>query len=141
MYETILYPTDGSVGARAALGHAVDLADRYDATLDILFASGNGEDVDADELLEEAAAEARAAGVDVNTVTLAGEPREVIVDYVEDRGVDAVVMATHARRGLERYILGSVTEKVLRSVPVPVLVVPLAATAEGEDHGDAAGGS
>ena len=54
----------------------------------------------------------------------------VILDYVQDRGVDAVVMATHGRRGLERYILGSVTEKVLRTVDVPVLVVPLSAGEE-----------
>lgn len=128
MYETILFPTDASEGAQEALDHAVDLADRHDATLDVLYAADEDDTEDgsaaAEAALERAAASAEAAGVAVNTVTLAGQPRRVIVDYVEDRPVDAVVMATHGRRGLERYILGSVTETVLRSVGVPVLVVP-----------------
>jgi nucleotide-binding universal stress UspA family protein len=125
VYDTILFPTDGSEGAQAALDHAVDLADRHDATLDVLHAGveGDGESVAS----ESALAVADAAGVAVNVVSLSGEPRQVIVDHVEDRDVDAVVMGTHGRRGLERYVLGSVTEKVLRTVDVPVLVVPLAA--------------
>jgi nucleotide-binding universal stress UspA family protein len=127
VYDTILFPTDGSEGAGAALSHAVDLASRHDATLDVLFAAGDGTDVDPEAAVEEAAVVARDAGVDVNTVTIPGEPRAVIADYVQDRGVDAIVMATAARRGLERYIQGSVTEKVLRSVDVPVLVVPVGA--------------
>jgi nucleotide-binding universal stress UspA family protein len=127
MYDTILYPTDGSEGAVAALDHALDLAETHDATLDVLYADDDGEAVPED-VLEPARQAAEDAGVTVNTVTLSGPPHDVIVDYVRDRGVDAVVMATHGRSGLERYILGSVTEKLLRSVDVPVLVVPLAAT-------------
>jgi len=125
VYDTILFPTDAGPGAEAALDHAVDLAERHDATLDVLFAAGGDDDLDPEAAVESAAETARAAGVDANTVVLEGSPRDVIVDYVADRGVDVVVMATHARRGLERYMLGSVTEKVLRSVAVPVLVVPL----------------
>lgn len=126
MYDTILYPTDGSEGASAALAHAIDLADSHDATLDVLYVEDN-DDRDAEAVLSAVREEAEAAGLDVNVVTLEGHPQEVIVDYVRDRGVDAVVMATHARRGIERYVLGSVTEKVLRTVDVPVMVVPLAA--------------
>lgn len=131
MYDIILYPTDGSEGAVAALDHAVDLADSHDATLDVLYADDDGDTVPED-VLDPARRAAEDAGVDVNTVTLSGQPHDVIVEYVRDRGVEAVVMATHGRSGLERYILGSVTEKVLRSVNVPVLVVPLAA-AESPD--------
>lgn len=125
MYETILFPTDGSDGAATALDHAVDLAERHDATLDVLYAAGNGHDVDPESIVEGAAETARSAGVDANTVTIEGPPRDVITDYVDDRGIDAVVMGTHGRRGLDRYILGSVTEMVLRTVSVPVLVVPI----------------
>lgn len=126
VYDTILFPTNGSEGARAALDHAVDLAGRHDATLDVLHAGveSNGES----SAIEEAVAAAEAAGVKANAVSPSGEPRQVIVDHVEGRGADAVVMGTHGRRGLERYVLGSVTEKVLRTVDVPVLVVPLAAS-------------
>lgn len=127
MYDEILFPDDGSEGSAAALEHAVDLARRHEATLDVLHATGNGE-ADADAVVERAAAAAGADGVAVNTVTLEGSPHETIVEYVTDRGIDAVVMGTHGRRGLDRYVLGSVTEKVLRSVPVPVLVVPMTDT-------------
>ena len=124
MYETILLPVDESEGAAVAVEHAVDLARRHDATLDVLYAAGNGGDEDPEAIVERAAAVAREAGVEVNTVVLDGTPHETIVDYVDDRGIDAVVMGSHGRRGLDRYILGSVTEKVLRTVDVPVLVVP-----------------
>jgi nucleotide-binding universal stress UspA family protein len=127
VYGTILFPTDGSEGAEAALPHAIDLADSHGATLDVLYVEDT-DDREAEELLATIREEAEAAGLEVNTVTLEGHPHEVIVEYVRDRGVDAVVMATHGRRGLERYVLGSVTEKVLRTVDAPVMVVPLAAT-------------
>lgn len=128
VYDEILFPDDGSEGSAAALEHAVDLARRHDATLDVLHARGNG-DEDAEAIVERAAAVAGDAGIEVNTVTLEGSPHETIVEYVSDRGIDAVVMGTHGRRGLDRYVLGSVTEKVLRSVSVPVLVVPTAGAA------------
>lgn len=125
MYDTILFPTDGSEGAAIVLEHAIDLARRHDATIDVLFAAGNGGDVDPEATLEEAAAAVRDAGVAVNAVSLEGTPQDRIVDYVLDRGVDVVVMGTHGRRGFERYVEGSVTETVLRNVTVPVLVVPM----------------
>lgn len=125
MYDTILFPTDGSEGTAVALEHAIDLARRHDATIDVLFAADTGGDVDPETVLEEAAATAREAGVTVNTASLEGSARDRIVDYVDDRDVDVVVMGTHGRRGLERYVEGSVTEQVLRNVTVPVLVVPM----------------
>uniref|UniRef100_UPI00387E9FE4 universal stress protein n=1 Tax=Haloarcula regularis TaxID=3033392 RepID=UPI00387E9FE4 len=50
-------------------------------------------------------------------------PYQAIQAYVEDNDVDLVVMGTHGRTGLERYLLGSVTEKLVRTAPVPVLTV------------------
>lgn len=125
VYEVILFPTDGSEYAAAALEHAIDQADRHDATLDVLYAKG-GPDENGEETVEAAADRASEAGVATNTAVLDGEPHEVILNYVEDRGVDLVVMGSHGRRGLDRILVGSVTESVLRSVDVPVLVVPTA---------------
>ena len=125
MYDTILFPTDGSEGTTVALEHAIDLARRHEATIDVLFADGDGGGVDPEAVLEAAASTARDAGLTVNTVSLEGSPQDTIVDYVLDRGVDVIVMGTHGRRGLERYVEGSVTEKVLRNVTVPILVVPM----------------
>ncbi|PSP75476.1 universal stress protein [Halobacteriales archaeon QS_1_68_20] len=122
MYEVILFPTDGSDGATAALDHAIDQASKYGATLDVLHVGDPESDGDA---VEAAAERARDAGLQVNTAVVQGTPHEVIADYVTDRGVDVVVMGSHGRRGLDRYLLGSVTERVLRTVDVPVLVVPM----------------
>ena len=49
---------------------------------------------------------------------------EAICRYTEEQGADLIVVTTHGRRGLRRLVLGSVAEEVLRSTPVPVLVVP-----------------
>ena len=52
-----------------------------------------------------------------------GRPAEAIVRLAQERGVDLIVMATHGRTGLEHMVLGSVTEKVVRLAPCPVLTV------------------
>jgi nucleotide-binding universal stress UspA family protein len=142
MYDTVLFPSDGSEGAEAALEHAIDLAGRYDATLHVLYVADTNRDsvtvlgtdvVDAlvakgEEMVAETAARAEAAGLDVVTAVVQGGPSETILDYVADRGVDVVVMATHGRRGLDRLLLGSVTERVVRSADVPVLTVRMEAS-------------
>ena len=47
----------------------------------------------------------------------------MILDYVDENGIDCIVMGTHGRRGLEHYLLGSVTERVVRLAKVPVMTV------------------
>ena len=59
-----------------------------------------------------------------STVVLAGHPVEVILDYVTKNGVDIVVLSSHGRSGISRWVLGSTTDKLLRSLPVPVFLVP-----------------
>ena len=63
------------------------------------------------------------AGYRVTTEVRFGDPAEEIATCVEDKDIDLVVMATHGRTGLKRFVLGSVTEQVLRSVQVPVMLV------------------
>lgn len=65
----------------------------------------------------------RDAGYVVRAQVDYGEPAQCIIDYVNDTGVDLVAMATHGRGGLGRLVLGSVAERVLRSVGVPVLLM------------------
>lgn len=48
----------------------------------------------------------------------------MILEYVETSGIDLIVMATHGRTGLKRWVYGSVTAKVLRSVNCSMLVIP-----------------
>ena len=137
MYDDILFPTDGSDGADAALAHAMELADTYDATIHVLsvvdssYLGSAAAEATTFERLRDAAEQAAEAtvervtdrGIDATGEVLEGEPYAAILDYAE--GVDVVVMGTHGRRGIDRYLLGSVTEKVVRMADVPVLTVRL----------------
>ncbi|WP_224269341.1 universal stress protein [Haloprofundus salinisoli] len=138
MYDRILLPTDGSEAAEAAVPDAFELAETYDAEIHVLYVVDTrtlatvdlGAETVLSTLEEEGDAavgriRARAvdAGIDVVTAVEAGSPADIIVDYSADHDVDLVVMATHGRRGLDRYLLGSVAERVVRSADVPVLTV------------------
>ena len=61
--------------------------------------------------------------VDVRPVVEIGSPTGVIIDYVRDNNIDLVVMSTHARIGLPRWVFGSVAIKVLQAAPCPVLLI------------------
>lgn len=136
--ETILVPTDGSSGATVAADHAIELAEVFDAALHIVHVvdhtglGGSGGSAMILEALEERGQQAvdtiieraEAAGLDsIEASVLSGIPARAIVDYADDRGVDIIVMGTHGRTGLDRYLLGSVTEKVVRLADQPTLAV------------------
>ncbi|WP_114575586.1 universal stress protein [Saliphagus sp. LR7] len=138
MYDRILLPTDGSETTDRALAHAADLADRYGADLHLLYVidvTVFADDVETagivsefetmgDRIVGRVAAEAREAGVEpAATAVVRGTPHRTILEYVDEEGIDLVVMGTHGRTGLDRYLLGSVTEKVVRLSDVPVLTV------------------
>ena len=144
MYETILIPTDGSDGTDRAIEHATDLADTYGATVHVLYVVDTSYpygDFDVsfdwnavvDELRTEG--ERAVAGVvdaieetGVEALASIRESENVpraILDYAEECGADMIVMGTHGRTGLNRVILGSVTERVVRTAQVPVLTVQM----------------
>jgi universal stress protein A len=66
----------------------------------------------------------RSAGLSMRQLVDAGQPFGAIVDCAEKEGVDLIVMSSHGRSGLSRMLIGSVTDKLLRAAPCPVLVVP-----------------
>lgn len=74
----------------------------------------------AEELLEEAAD--RLDNV-VETEVVAGRPAQTIIEYVDEKDIDAIVLGSHGRKGISRILLGSVAETVVRRSPVPVTVV------------------
>ena len=147
MYERILIPTDGSDVAEAAVDQAVDVAEQYGATVHALYvadtdavAYGLGAEQldriregDLSEMgeLNEKAKEAtgyvreRAEAHDLEFAEshMGGKPHEIIADYAEDNDIDLIVMGSHGRAGVRRALLGSVTERTLRSTHRPVLVV------------------
>ena len=79
------------------------------------------------------------ANTGVRIVIRAGVTHEVICRAAEEAGASLIVMATHGRRGLGHVILGSVTERVLRDAPCPVLVVrpPVPASSQTKRKGAA----
>ena len=138
MYDEILVPTDGSEASRRAIEHAVDLASKYDARIHALYVVDTsvyltletGAEMVIESLEEEGKSAVRAvedaataAGVEVVTEVVDGSAHDAILSYVADNGIDLVVMGTHGRTGLDRYLLGSVTERVVRTSDVPVLTV------------------
>jgi nucleotide-binding universal stress UspA family protein len=115
--EAVLLATDGGEGAERAADHAVAVAAATGAHLHALTVGDDGGPA------ERAAARAREAGVDATAAVRSGRPHEAIREYAEDHGADLVVVGTHGRSGVERVLLGSVAERVLRTATRPVLVV------------------
>jgi len=137
MYDRILLPTDGSDAGNRAVEQAVGLARETGAELHVLFVV---EDIPyapemmddtveeqlreiGEEALEAIRGQADEAGVEVVEAIEEGAPHTAILDYADREDVDVVVMGTHGRSGLDRYLLGSVTERVVRTAEIPVLTV------------------
>ena len=137
MYENILLPFDGSEGAAEVLHHASEIAHWADATLHVLYVADTkrdsvtvveGQTIDAlaqegEDIVDEAAKTLDTLGVSYETDVVQGNPAPTIVDYAQRYDQDLVVMPTHGREGISRYLIGSVSEKVVRLASAPVLTV------------------
>ncbi|WP_129113576.1 universal stress protein [Halegenticoccus tardaugens] len=62
-------------------------------------------------------------GIDLDTVTEVGRPARVILDYADDHDIDQIVMGSHGRSGIDRALLGSVAETVIRRAWTPVTII------------------
>ncbi|MEF8914152.1 universal stress protein [Natronomonas sp.] len=139
VYDDILLPTDGSEGSEAAVELALAWADVYDATLHTLYSVDTSRFAGVDErsqihdALEETGREAletvreraRESGVSVAGNIGNGPAARVIRSYSEEHDIDMVVMGTHGRSGVKRYLIGSVTETVVRTADIPICCVPM----------------
>jgi len=144
MYKKILVPVDGSETSLLGLQHAILLAKDQGAALrllhvvhDYLVAEGRHGLARSGELLKElreqgktilndAAGSARKQGVEVDTEaveTPMGPVGAAIAEYAQQWPADLIVIGTHGRRGIRRLVLGSDAEYVVRTTPVPVLLV------------------
>ena len=142
-FRSLLVPIDGSEPSDAARALAIRLAVDTGASLvfvnvvetDKIIASampGQGladptPAIDAlraagTDMLKDADASATAAGARTTSVLLEGDSIEMIVEYAGSHAVDLIVIGSHGRSGLQRLMLGSVAEGVLRHSSVPVLV-------------------
>jgi len=125
----ILYPTDFSPYSNQAYFHAVALAEHHKASLTILyvFVPGSKEDGADRQYWKSQLEQIRPINpaISVHHILLEGDPATEIVRYSVDAGMELIVMGTHGRSGLERLLVGSVTEKVMREAPCSVLAVKL----------------
>lgn len=136
MIETVVIATDGSESVTRAVDVALDLARRFDADVHALYVVETGEVENAPaelkdqlrEALEARGEEALGEIVDdadrgVTTAVREGRPAQEITNYARDVDADVVATGTRGRHGENRFLIGSVAERVVRSCPVPVLTV------------------
>mgnify|MGYP000300731273 FL=1 len=138
MFRKVLIGFDGSPAARKALQAALDLAQRYGAAVTALAvvrppefaeleAEVNAALAEAQGPLAEAfrwaRAEARRAGVSLETRIQAGHPADTLVRVAREEGFDLIVLGRRGLTPVQRWMLGSVSERVLRYAHCPVMVV------------------
>jgi nucleotide-binding universal stress UspA family protein len=141
MFDTIVVATDGSDSVRRAVSVAVDVAARFDAEVHAVYVVDAGEvesspdrvredlrdalDDEGRDALDRVAnaARDRAGDLDVTIEVREGRPASEIDAYARSVDADLVAMGTRGRHGENRFLIGSVAERVVRTCPVPVLTV------------------
>jgi len=145
MYQRIFVPIDGSATSTQGLDEAIKLAKLTGASLRLIhvgdaltFATGfepyaaYAKDVipimreACQKILDQGKARAEASGVKVDTLlldSLAARVSDTIIEQAKAWNADLIVIGTHGRRGVGRWLLGSDAEQIVRMAPVPVLLV------------------
>lgn len=152
MYRKILIPTDGSKNSVRSIKHAIKLADDQDAQIIILYVieefnpqtavvpvstlpvsyENLSEELklQGETIIENIKSEIHEAcpggcgHIKLTSMINAGKPYLQILKVMEDENVDLVVMGASGKHGLDRVIVGSVTERVVRAATKPVLIIP-----------------
>jgi nucleotide-binding universal stress UspA family protein len=141
-YRNIVIATDGSENTQKAVSYGIEIAKLSGATVHAVYivdtssfssipmSSDGGWEAMFEILRKEGERavsavkyQGEAAGVDVREVVWEGNPSNAIIEFAENNNVDLVVMGTLGKTGLDRFLLGSVAEKVVRGSKVPVMVV------------------
>jgi nucleotide-binding universal stress UspA family protein len=144
VYKKILVPLDGSPQAECVIPHLETIAKTGVKDIELISVvepieiptrgriAINEDDLkkiaaelksDAHKYLDQVAKRLTRSGIKVHPIILTGKPAESLIEYIENNDIDLVIMATHGRSGITRLFWGSIAEKVLRSVVVPVLLV------------------
>ncbi|MBE0521288.1 MAG: universal stress protein [Candidatus Methanoperedenaceae archaeon] len=140
LYKKILIATDGSEYTKRAVDYGVDLSKHTGAKLHAIYvvdtAAFASIPMDAawesmyellrregDEATKYVAEKAEAENLEIERLTVEGHPADEIIKYADDNSIDIIIMGTLGKSGLDRFLLGSVAEKVVRNSKIPVLVV------------------
>lgn len=131
MIDTILIPVDGSKPAKRAAKYGLELAVKYDASVNLLHVIMSGMLSDEESqtrmrengnaLLEEIMELDIDGSPSIETYLTDGTPSQVITEHVAENDIDLLSMGRHGRTGAKERLVGTVTERVLRSVSVPIL--------------------
>jgi nucleotide-binding universal stress UspA family protein len=147
MYKKILLPLDGSPLSECALEHGKAIARALDgevilfmafeptgseiirggeaaAVSDIVMAAQKEAEAESREYLSRISAKLSTEGLKISIVVMGGPPADEILKYSKEADVDLIVMSTHGRSGLSRFLAGSVARKVIDHSVIPVLIVP-----------------
>ena len=139
-YDKILIATDGSEYTKNAVDYGIDLAKNTGAKLLTIYvvdtAAFASIPMDAawesmyellkqegDAAIKYVADKAKAEGLEIEGNLIEGHPADEIIKYSEKNSVSLIIMGTLGKSGLDRFLLGSVAEKVVRNSKIPVLVV------------------
>ncbi len=145
MYQNILVPLDGSRFAEIALPHAMEMASKFDSKISLVrvvpppniitedLVDGTGDMVmkveevwreEARDYLQAQAGSIRQQGFEVKTdVRVNPDIAGAIIDACQAHNADVIIMSTHGRSGLGRWLFGSVAQKVLQHAPVHTLLI------------------
>ena len=144
MYKRIMVPLDGSELAECVLPHAETIAKQFKATVELVrvietieIPTRGGialsaeeleqiqlhDKLDAESYLEKIADQLNQAGIKAKSKLLTGKVAESLSEYIHKSNFDLIIMATHGRSGISRWIWGSVAERILHSCPIPVLLI------------------
>ncbi|MCX6004629.1 MAG: universal stress protein [Chloroflexi bacterium] len=144
MYKKILVPLDGSLLAECVIPHIKTIAKAANSRVELISVAEpieiptRGKIALSDDDLKQINTDAqkdlhnyltsirnrlKRSGIEARSVVLTGNPAEILVDYVGSNDIDLIIMATHGRSGITKWFWGSIAEKVLRAVNVPVLLI------------------
>ncbi|MCA1764778.1 MAG: universal stress protein [Desulfobulbaceae bacterium] len=141
-FKKIMAPIDFSENSPKVLQSAVEVAEKFEAALSVVFVVQSFEDYSgffvphmpisqfeqemvesAEEKMESFLAENLKSDVPYNSAVLQGDVAEKIIEYAEKNDISMIVMGTHGYKGLEKVLFGSIAEKVVKTSPCPVLTV------------------
>lgn len=141
-FKKILFPVDLSESSAKIVPYVQSVAKKFDAKIHILFVARvfdyftgiyvpvpsittMGKDIidGAEKRLYEFMDEHFSAFPNTKTAVVAGDASEEIIKYIEEQHIDLVIMGTHGRKGMDKIIFGSVADRIVKTAPVPVMVV------------------
>ncbi|MFO7666186.1 MAG: universal stress protein [Desulfobacterales bacterium] len=141
-FDKILLPVDLSESSPKIVPFATDIAEKFGSKIHILFVARvfqyfasiyvphpsinkfeNEIAEGARKSLEEFTKKYFKNPESITTAVVKGDAAEQIIKYIEEKGIDLLIMGTHGRKGLDKVVFGSVAEKLSKTAPVPILLI------------------